>query len=171
MAMATVKNSNTFIKPAEIKADKQAPGVNVKRLSANMWAVVFSSGDEIFSGLVTWAAEQQVRSAHLTAVGALKSAVLGYYDLEHRAYLKIPINEQVELLSMVGDIALDSGKPDLHAHVVVGRRDGSTRGGHLIEAYASPTAEVFVTTSPVELHKAFDPTSGLDLIRIHENKR
>lgn len=69
--MAAVENSNTFIKPAEIKADKQAPGVNVKRLSANMWAVVFASGDEIFSGLITWAAEQQVRPAHLTAGGVL----------------------------------------------------------------------------------------------------
>jgi predicted DNA-binding protein with PD1-like motif len=102
-------------------------------------------------------------------VGALKSAVLGYYDLEHRAYRKIAVDEQVELLSLIGDFAIDNGKPVLHAHVVVGRQDGSMCGGHLIKAYASPTTEVFVTTSPVELQKTFDPVSGLGLITIQEN--
>src|ERR1700677_837636 len=108
-----------LIKPSEIKANKPAPGVRSKRLSENSWAVIFATGDEIFSGLSNWAAENKIQSAHVTAVGALKSAVLGYYDLEHKAYRPIAINEQVELLSMVGDIALDHGKPTVHAHVVV----------------------------------------------------
>ena len=169
--MAADENQKGFIKPEEIKANKQAPGMHAKELGEHTWAVIFSSGDEIFSGLTNWAAEHQVRSAHLTAVGALKSAVLGYYDLEHRAYRKIAVDELVELLSLIGDFAIDNGKPVLHAHVIVGRQDGSMRGGHLIEAYASPTTEVFVTTSPIELQRTFDPVSGLDLITIQENRQ
>jgi uncharacterized protein len=157
-------NQNVFIKPSEIKADKKAPGVKAKALDEHTWAVIFSAGDEVYSGLTAWAIEHQVKSAHLTAVGALKSAILGYYDLKQKAYQEIVIDQQVELLSMIGDFALDKGKPALHAHVVVGMRDGSVRGGHLIEAYASPTTEVFVSTSPVELHKTPDTASGLDLI-------
>jgi predicted DNA-binding protein with PD1-like motif len=157
-----------FIAPAEIRADKDAPGMRTKALGDGSWAVIFSAGDEVFSGLTQWAADQHIHSGHLTAIGAWKSAILGYYGLQRKAYRKIAVNEQMELLSMIGDFAIDNGKPVLHAHVVLGARDGSTRGGHLIEGYTSPTMEVFVTTSDVELLKTHDPASGLDLIAIRK---
>jgi hypothetical protein len=118
----------------------------------------------VFSGLTKWARDHQVGSGHLTAIGAWRSAVLGYYDLERKAYRKNVVDQQVELLSLVGDFAVDNGRTVLHAHAVVGLPDGSTRGGHLLEAYTSPTTEVFVTTSSVALQKQLDPASGLDLI-------
>jgi predicted DNA-binding protein with PD1-like motif len=166
LAVAADDTREAFVKPTDIKPDKAAPGMHAKELSDHSWAVIFSAGDEVVSGLTKWAAERQVKSAHVTAIGALRSAVVGYYDLNLKAYRVIPINEQVELLSLIGDFAIIDGKPSLHAHVVVGRRDGSTGGGHLIEGYASPTAEVFVTTYPAELHKQPDEASGLDLITI-----
>ena len=43
------------------------------------------------------------------------------------------MSEQVEVLSLIGDVALKDGEPKVHAHVVVGRSDGSTRGGHLMD--------------------------------------
>src|SRR5262249_21205106 len=121
-------------------------------------------GDEIFSGLTSWAREHRVQSGHLTAIGAWKSAVLGYYDLEQKAYQKNMFSQQMELLSLVGNFAIDKQQPVLHAHAVVGLRDGSTRGGHLLEAYASPTTEVFITLLSGSLYKKFDEASGLDLI-------
>jgi predicted DNA-binding protein with PD1-like motif len=79
-------------------------------------------------------------------------------------YRKIPINEQVEVLSMIGDFALYQGKPVLHTHMTVGHRDGRTSGGHVLEAVVSPTLEVFVTVDPIPLHKKPDPETGLALI-------
>ena len=102
----------------------------------------------------------------MTAIGAFRDATLGYFDWEAKEYLKIPVNEQVEVLSLIGDVALKDGEPKVHAHVVVGRSDGSTRGGHLIEAHVRPTLEVIVTESPVHLHKQVDEESGLALIRL-----
>lgn len=55
--------------------------------------------------------------------------------------------EQVEVFSLIGDVALQDGKPKIHAHCVVGRRDGSTRG-HLIEAYVRPTLELMLVSVP-----------------------
>jgi predicted DNA-binding protein with PD1-like motif len=66
----------------------------------------------------------------------------------------------------VGDIALDGSQPKVHAHVVLGRRDGSTVGGHLIEARVRPTLEIVVVDSPAYLRREFDPASGIALIRI-----
>jgi predicted DNA-binding protein with PD1-like motif len=79
-------------------------------------------------------------------------------------YKQVSIDSQVEVLSMIGDIALYNGKPAVHTHMVVGFPDGSTRGGHVLEAYVSPTLEVMVTVEPKAMHKRFDPETDLTLI-------
>lgn len=77
-----------------------------------------------------------------------------------------PVNEQVEVASLIGDVAASpAGKPALHVHLVVGRRDGSAMAGHLGTALVRPTLEIILTASPVHLQKATDPQSGLALIR------
>ena len=159
-----VVNQTEFVKPAEITSDKAAPHMAARQLGEHSWVVVFSAGDEVFSGLTRWAREHQIGTGHLTGIGAWSSAVLGYYDLERKAYRRNQVNEQVELLSLIGDLAVNGGRTVVHAHAVVALSDGSVRGGHLLEAYASPTTEVFVTTSWVTLYKQFDSRSGLDLL-------
>ena len=129
-------------------------------------AVIFDAGDEVMSGLTRVAEECGLTASRLTAIGAFESVVLGYFDWEKKDYERIPVNDQVEVLAMIGDIALDAGKPKVHAHVVVGMRDGSTRGGHLLEARVRPTLEVIITESPGHLKREYDRNSGLALIRI-----
>ncbi len=70
------------------------------------------------------------------------------------------------MLSLVGDIALSGDQPKIHAHVVVGRSDGTTRGGHLMEAHVWPTLEVIIVEEPGRLHRKTDQESGLALIDI-----
>src|SRR2546430_7108347 len=89
---------------------------------------------------------------------------LGYLDRAKRDYKKIRLHEQVEVLSLLGDVALDKGEPKIHAHVVVGRADGEARGGHLLEAHVWPTLEVVLVESPRHLRKRHDPETGLALI-------
>ncbi len=130
------------------------------------YAVVFETGDEAVAGLREFARRNNLGGARFTAIGAFSGATLGYFDWQTKEYRKIPIREQVEVLSLVGDIALDHGEPQLHAHVVLGRSDGSTRGGHLLEAHVRPTLEVMLVEAPEHLHKEHDPQSGLALIRL-----
>lgn len=128
------------------------------------FAVVFDKGDEPHQGLTELARREEISGAGLTAVGAFSSATLAYFDRDEMDYVDIPIEEQVEVLSMVGDVALADGQPEVHAHVVVGHRDGSTAGGHLQEAAVYPTLEVIVTETPEHLHKTHDRETGLTLI-------
>ena len=131
-------------------------------------ALILDRGDEVMAALQRFAVEHELTASRLTAIGALESATLGYFDWERKVYERIPVNEQVEVLSLVGDIALDGAKPRVHAHVVLGRRDGSTIGGHLLEARVRPTLEVMVIDSPEYLHRVCDPVSGIALIRIDD---
>jgi predicted DNA-binding protein with PD1-like motif len=138
-----------------------------KRLTDNggkTWAIIMETGDEPMSSLENFACEHQVTAAYFTAIGAFEKATIAYFDWEKKQYRDIPIDEQVEVLTMAGDIALKDGKPKVHTHLVVGRSDGTTRGGHLKEARVRPTLEVMLTESPTMLQRVFDSTSGLALI-------
>jgi uncharacterized protein len=129
------------------------------------YALIFDKGDEVMDGLTRFAVEAGLGGAHFTAIGAFSEVTLGYFDRDRREYKQIPVQEQLEVLSLIGDVALKDGEPQVHAHVVVGRSDGSTRGGHLLGAKVWPTLEVIVTESPRHLRKVHDPETGLALIR------
>jgi predicted DNA-binding protein with PD1-like motif len=131
-------------------------------------ALILDQGDEVMSTLQRFSAEYNLTASRLTAIGAFESGTLGYFDWERKVYERIPVHEQVEVLSLVGDIALDGAKPKVHAHVVLGRRDGSTLGGHLLEARVRPTLEVMVIDSPEYLRRVYDPVSGIALVRIDD---
>jgi uncharacterized protein len=130
------------------------------------FVLVFETGDEAFSGLVGFAKEKKVAAARFTAIGAFRDVTLGYFDWQTKKYEKIPVSDQVEMLSLIGDVAVSDGKPAVHAHVVVGCSDGSTRGGHLLQAHVRPTLEVIIVESPAHLQKRHDPESGLALIAL-----
>jgi|ERR1700758_23139 predicted DNA-binding protein with PD1-like motif len=138
--------------------------------SQKTFALIFSTGDQVMSGLKAFAEEQQLAASHFTAIGAFKEVTLGYFDWQKKDYLKIPVHEQVEVLSLVGDITISQSKPNIHVHAVLGRRDGSTCGGHLIDAEVRPTLEVILTESPNHLTRQFDQESGLALISLDEGR-
>jgi uncharacterized protein len=128
------------------------------------FALVLSSGDEAMAAIASFAREHQLRATQFTAIGAFSRAVVAYFDWTARDYRNIPIPEQVEVLSLLGDITLDEGKHKVHAHVVVGKADATAHGGHLIEGHVRPTLEVLLTETPAHLCRRFDPQSGLALI-------
>ena len=131
------------------------------------FVLIFNTGDEVNAGLTNFAREQNLSDASFKAIGALQSVKLGWYNPETKKYAtSVELNEQVELLSLIGDVAQQDGKPIVHAHMVVGRSDGTTAGGHLLNAVVWPTCEVFLTESPAHLRKALDPESGLVLIHL-----
>jgi len=157
-----------YISPSEPIPAGKAPKMQVQLLSAGenrkQYAVIFYQGDEAYSGLREFAKKYHVTSAHFTAIGAVDKATLAWLDPQRKMYKRIPIQGQHEVLSMVGDIALYHGNPVLHSHMVVSGPDGTTRGGHVFEVYASPTLEVMVTVDPITMQKRLDPVTGITLI-------
>lgn len=135
--------------------------------SPKTFILVFETGDELAAGLLQFAKEQKLSAASFKAVGALSSVRLGWFNWESKKYEpSVTLDEQVELLSLIGDVALKDGEPAVHAHAVIGRKDGAAYGGHLLEAHIRPTCEVVLTESPTHLQKFIDPKSGLALIRL-----
>src|SRR5580700_3780898 len=168
MIAGSQEAASAYVSPAEAVPRGKSPKMRVQLLnpgeSTKQYAVIFYQGDEAFSGLLEFAEKYQVTSAHFTAIGALSGATLGWFDPQRKMYKKIPIDGQHEVIGMSGDIALYQGRPVVHTHMVVGGPDGTTHGGHVLEAYVSPTLEVMVTVDPITMQKRFDPATDLTLI-------
>jgi hypothetical protein len=128
-------------------------------------ALVFDQGEEVAAGLLHFAASENITAARFTAIGALSDAVLGFFDLDKRDYRRIEINEQTEVLSLIGNVALHGAKKKIHAHIVLGKSDGTAHGGHLLEGHVRPTLEVIVVESPGWLQREIDEKTGLPLLR------
>ncbi|MGB7892214.1 MAG: PPC domain-containing DNA-binding protein [Microcoleus sp.] len=130
------------------------------------YAVIFDKGEEFKQGLTEFAKSQGLNGSDFTAIGAFERATLGYLDWQTKEFRKHPINEQVEVLSMVGNIAMQDGEPRVHAHVVVAMPDGNAKGGHVLEAYVRPTLQLILRESPKQMQTQHDPETGLGLIAI-----
>jgi predicted DNA-binding protein with PD1-like motif len=132
-----------------------------------VFAVIFDTGEDPVAGLTRFAEEHNLSASSFTAIGAFSEATLGYFDWEIKDYARIPVREQTEVLSLLGDIAVEErNRKKVHAHVVLGKRDGAACGGHLLAARVRPTLEVILTESPGHLQRKHDPASGLSLIKI-----
>ena len=128
------------------------------------FVLILAAGDEAMGALSALAEDERLSASHFTAIGAFSRSVVAYFDWSTKTYRKLAIEEQTEVLSLVGDITLADGRPQVHAHVVLGKADASAHGGHLMEGHVRPTLEVVVTEAPVHLRRRFDRESGLALI-------
>jgi len=138
-----------------------------KQQGAGLWVAILDPGEEVKSTLLRFAADEQLLGASFVALGAFERAVISYFEWEKKFYKPIPIDHQVEVITLVGDIVRnEKDEPDLHAHCVLGLPDGSTRGGHLLEAIVRPTLEVTITPTPAHLARRKRPNLGVALIDI-----
>lgn len=127
--------------------------------------VVLESSEEAFEALSKFANDASITAASITAIGAFEKATIGWFDFNKKTYKKIEVDQQCEVLSAIGDVAVgDDGKASLHVHVVLGLSDGTTRGGHLISGIVRPTLEVVMTDTPAHLRRRKKSNLGIALI-------
>jgi predicted DNA-binding protein with PD1-like motif len=134
------------------------------------YVVVCDPGDEAVDTLTQFARSEQLEAAQITAVGAFERATVGWFDPAARDYRRILVDEQCEVLSLLGDVAEGQDGPILHVHAVLGLSDGTTRGGHLLEGRVFPTLEVIVTETPAELRRVMRPDIGIALIDLDQSE-
>lgn len=127
-------------------------------------ALVFETGEQVNEQIVEFAREHEIHAAQLSGIGGFQGVTLGYFDWETKDYKPIRIREQVELVSLNGNISMDDGNPKLHAHVVIGKVDGSAWAGHLLSATVRPTLELILVESPSYLRRVVDRASRLPLL-------
>ncbi|MGN6516682.1 MAG: PPC domain-containing DNA-binding protein [Rhizomicrobium sp.] len=133
-----------------------------------LWIAALDPGDEAKSALTKFARDMRIESASFVALGAFERLTVGYLDWEKKEYQPIAVDQQVEVLSFIGDVVKDEdGAPSLHAHTVVGLSDGTARGGHFLKGIVRPTLEVTFTQTPAHLTRRKRAGLNIPLIDIN----
>ncbi|PWJ26345.1 hypothetical protein ATK17_2502 [Branchiibius hedensis] len=130
------------------------------------YRLVLTDGDELFSAIEKFCAQEKVTYADFSGIGAVRDVQLGWFDRQRRKYRVNAFPGQFEALGIIGNVGLNSetGKPAAHTHLAVAGEDGTTHAGHLLSVTASPTIELNVVVIPGErLSKSTDEASGLSL--------
>ncbi len=141
--------------------------MKVKQLSSGderSFAVVLDPGEEAVEQLLVFARNHEITAARLTGLGAFERAVLGFFDFGKKNYEEIPLDEQTEVVALIGNFATMDAEAKLHPHAVLSDRTGRAWGGHLLKGWVRPTLEVTVTDEPAHLRRRTDPETGLPLL-------
>lgn len=128
------------------------------------YLLVYHTGQEVMRGLLAFARKHNLVAGHLTGIGAVGDAVIGYFDPEKKIYVRNHEKGQAEVLSLTGNLSLENDEPFFHIHIALGQRDGSARGGHLFEATVRPTVELVLNTYAKPIRRKIDPDTGLPLL-------
>jgi uncharacterized protein len=168
MAQTPAVPNDAFISPSRPVPVGKAPAMQAKLVKdasdEQVYSIILYKGDEVMSGLTDFAIAHKISDAHFTAIGAISGATLAWLDLPKKMYRRIAVKQQVEVVSLIGDIAVFNGVPVIHMHAVLCKPDGSTIGGHVFELTTNPTVEVFMTVNTMVLKKKSDDASGMKLI-------
>ncbi len=136
--------------------------------SQRTFVLVLDSGEEAFKAITAFSGAQNISGASVTAIGAFAQAKVGWFDFETKNYVPIAVETQCEVLSLLGDVARgDDGKASLHLHAVLGLKDGTVRGGHLLEGKVRPTLELTITETAAHLRRTKRPELGIALIDLN----
>lgn len=130
------------------------------------WVAVFEIGDDVLHVLQAFCEEHAIRAATLTAIGGFAKSSVAFYNLQTKQYEPIEVDEQVEVLSFLGNVTLHAGKPKIHVHCVLGHRDGHTTGGHLLAGTVRPTLELTIEELAGEIERTDRPDIGIPLIHL-----
>lgn len=122
-------------------------------------------GDELLTSILNYVKEKNILSGFLTGIGALEKGKIGYFDIIKKKYLNIPFQE-VELLACTGNISKnkDTSEHVAHIHIIIGNPDGTSLGGHLVEANVSVTAEIYLVETRPGVFRTKDEETGLYLL-------
>lgn len=130
----------------------------------NALLVRLPKGEDLLEALVTICREKGITKGHISCIGALEKAVLGYYPQESRRYLTHTVDAGTEILAGLGNVSLKDGEPAIHLHLTLLQSDFTLTGGH-----AMPGCLIFAGEacfSPLDgprLHRGLDPATGLPL--------
>ena len=122
-------------------------------------------GEEIIGQITSIIREKDIRAGHLSVIGALEQAEIGYYDQLTHVYQAIQVNEPVELASCSGNISLLKGQPFAHVHAVLSGMKGTVWAGHLTSGRIF-AAELYIQElTGQDLIRSEDSVTGLNLWR------
>ena len=123
--------------------------------------------EDLIDSIIKIVKKHKIKSGIINCIGALKKFTIGFFEIESKEYKLETFEENVELITCIGNIAYKDDEPIIHLHVSLGRRDYTIIGGHLSKpSIISVTGEVSIFEIDEELNRTNDPQFNLSLLNI-----
>lgn len=121
-------------------------------------------GVDLLDELTAIVKREDIRMGRLSAIGATMNATVAFYDQNTQTYNPLEFRGGMEILSLTGNISVRDGAPFVHAHIVLGDKEGKAFGGHLMKGTTVYALEVFIEEYEGDwLERKHDPLTGLYL--------
>ncbi len=130
--------------------------------------VRFESGEHIAASLLAWLKAEGIGYATMTGLGAVSSATVSYWNGETKEYEQHELDDQMEVVSLIGNVSIKEGEPFTHIHVTLGRRDLSIVGGHFNDAVVRPNLELWLRPEADAVERTLDAACGLYVMKLSE---
>jgi uncharacterized protein len=138
--------------------------MNVFEFNGNKDLMVrLEPGADMVRSITELARSRGVEAGSFSAIGALKSARLGYFDQRGHEYRETRIDSACELASCTGNISLKDGESFAHIHVVLADEAGHTAAGHLLEGIVFAAEVHLRQLEGPKLERKHDEVTGLSL--------
>ncbi len=123
-------------------------------------------GEEIMEKIQEVLEKENIDSAYLSGIGAVSHCILKYYDPVEKTYGEKIFSEQLEITSLIGNVAMMDGKRIIHAHINLGDTECNIKGGHLDEARVGGTCEILLKRLDMDLKRGHDPETNLNILQL-----
>lgn len=144
--------------------------INLKSIEAKIKRIIVGKvepDEDLIDSIIKMVKKHDIRSGFINCIGALKKFTIGYFEIDSKNYKMETFNENVEMLTCLGNITYIDNEPIIHLHVTLGRRDYSLIGGHLSRpSIVSVTGEVSIFETDKKFNRANDQQFDLSLLNI-----
>ena len=123
--------------------------------------------EDLIDSIISIVKKHNIKGGLINIIGAFKKVTIGYFNIETKDYKLLDVEEDLELVSCIGNIAWKDGEPMVHLHISVGKGDYSIIGGHLSQpCIVSVTAEIYILEVEDQVKRAIDSEFNLSLLNL-----
>lgn len=126
--------------------------------------LVFEKGEDIISGIKKYCRNNNIDGGWLSGLGAVSKAEVAFYDLNRKKFIQKEIKEEMEIASLIGNVATFENDIATHIHVVLSDKNMKPLAGHLISATVAATCEIRMEVFDQPLKRKYNNHIGLNLI-------
>ena len=131
--------------------------------TGNKYIVSVKNHTEVVKALTAFCEEKNIKAGSIYGIGAVKEATLRFFDPATKKYIDKIFPEQMEIASLIGNIAQMHDQVYIHLHITLGRADYSALAGHLLSAVLNGAGEFVVEKYDAQVERHYDETTGINL--------
>ena len=112
----------------------------------NTYLLKLDTHEEVIREIKKFCIDNNIKNATISAIGAINSITLGFWDNQKQEYYEQSMHRPFELSAVNGTLTsnTDNEEPNIHLHATICDKDFRTYGGHLFRAIVSKTVEITI---------------------------